>query len=88
MLTLLITNALFIHFFTNRSLWTLLILGGVGTVIAFLVRTLFVGSFALFFASLGAQLVSHTIFFILLFYGVNMFTSRLKPYIIVRSHDF
>lgn len=86
-LTLLATNALFIHFFTNRSLWTLLILGGVGTVIAFFVHALFVGSFVFFFASLGAQLLSHTILFTLLFYAVNMFTARLKPYIIVRAPE-
>ncbi len=83
-LALCITNFLFIHFFTNRSLWTLLILGGVGTAIAFIVHALFIRSFALFFPLLGIQLLSHSFLFIVLFYFVNMFTSRLKPYIIVR----
>lgn len=84
-MTLVVTNFLFIHFFTNRSLWTLLILGGVGTVTALMIHSLFIGSYAFFFSSLGAQLLSHTVFFIFLFYFVNMFTSRLKPYIIVRT---
>lgn len=84
-LALCITNFLFIHFFTNRSLWTLLILGGVGTTIAFIVHTLFIRSFAFFFSSLGTQLLTHTFLFIVFFYFVNMFTSRLKPYIIVRT---
>lgn len=84
-LTLCITNFFFIHFFTNRSLWTLLILGGVGTTIAFVVHTIVIRSFAFFFSSLGVQLLTHTFLFIILFYFVNMFTSRLKPYIIVRA---
>lgn len=84
-LTISITNFLFLHFFTNRSLWTLLILGGVGTAIAFLVHAIFLQSFAFFFSLLGIQLLTHTLLFIVLFYAVNMFTSRLKPYIIVRA---
>ncbi|MDO8581904.1 MAG: hypothetical protein Q7S16_03440 [bacterium] len=84
-LTLCVTNFLFIHFFTNRSLWTLLILGGVGTTIAFIINRIFIQSFSLFLSSLGVQLLIHTFLFIVLFYFVNVFTSRLKPYIIVRT---
>ena len=45
----LVVNYLFIHFFTNRSFWTLILLGGIGTVITFTLHALFTRSFFAFF---------------------------------------
>lgn len=85
LVAILLVNTLFIHFFTNRSLWTLLLLGGVGTIIAYVVHATFLWSFTLFLPSLGTQLFLHSILFIFFFFMTNTFSARLKPYILVRG---
>lgn len=82
---LMITNMLFLRFFTNRSLWTLLLLGNTGTIIIFTLQAIFLSSFSLFLTHLGMQLIVHTILFICFFAIARSFTARLKPYILLRS---
>lgn len=84
LLALTITNTLFVHFFTNRSLWTLLLLGGIGTTIAFVAHRFLLFSFDRFIEMLATQLIVHTILFALLYAIVDRFTVHLKPYIILQ----
>ncbi len=84
-IALIITNALFLRFFTNRSLWTLLLLGNTGTVIIFSLQMVFIQSSSFSLAHLGVQLVAHTAFFICFFVIARSFTTRLKPYLLLRS---
>ncbi|MBI4281589.1 hypothetical protein HY625_02070 [Candidatus Uhrbacteria bacterium] len=85
LIALIITNMLFLRFFTNRSLWTLLLLGNTGTVIIFSLQMVFVRSFSFFLAHLGIQLIAHTALFICFFVIARSLTARLKPYLLLRS---
>lgn len=83
--SLIITNTLFIHFFTNRSLWTLLLLGGIGTASAYTFTALFTRSFSFFISTIATQLIVHMGVFAFFFFLLNTFTARLKPYILIRD---
>lgn len=85
-LAIVITNVLFLRFFTNKSLWTLLLLGGVGTIILRLTSALLRLSFENLFQTIAVQMLIQSISFVLLFSLIHLLGTRLKPYLLIRKH--
>lgn len=82
-LVLLITNAIFRFYVTNRSLWTLLLLGGVATALHRFFLMILQWSFENALQTFVLQLVFHSILLIGLYAVTWVLGTRLKPYILV-----
>lgn len=83
LLVLVITNIIFRLYMTNRSLWTLLLLGGVATALHRLFLTLVQWSFDNAVHTFALQLVFHSIAFMVLYAITWVLGTRLKSYILV-----
>ncbi len=82
---LFLTNALFLRFFTNRSLWTLLILGGVATIIVRLVEWLMTAMPPSLDITIATQLVLHSALFTILFFAIRLVRASMRPYLLIRG---
>lgn len=82
-LVLVITNTIFRLYVTNRSLWTLLLLGGVATALHRLFLALFQWSFENALQTFALQFVLHSILLMGLYAITWVLGTRLKSYILV-----
>lgn len=82
---LFVTNALFLRFFTNRSLWTLLILGGVATIIVRVVEWLMTSMPPFLDITIATQLVLHGALFTILFFTIRLVRASMRPYLLIRG---
>lgn len=98
LITIYLINSIFKHFFTNRSLYSLLFLGAIGTLLYNILTTflihlawyLKISEFRIwinrfFFENLIRQIIANEILLIILFVVLNFLSNRLKSYFLIRD---